>query len=206
MFVVEKSDRWQGEFVWVILRGMSDVSHILAKIEQGNARATEDWLPLVYDELRRLAAAKLAHEKPGQTLDATGLVHEAYLRLVKPAETDSWQNHRHFLAAAAEAMRRILIERSRQKAALKRGGNPQRQPLESLSIETDEDAEEMLALSDSLDRLAAADTQAAEIVKLRYFAGLTMQQTAETLSISERAAYYAWEYARSWLRQDLKSE
>ena len=184
---------------------MTEMTRILEQIEQGDVRATDDWLPLVYDELRRLAAAKLSHEKPGQTLDATGLVHEAYLRLAKPAASDSWQNHRHFLAAAAEAMRRILIERSRQKAALKRGGNAQRQPLDALVIETDQDAEEMLALSDALDRLAAADPQAAEIVKLRYFAGLTMQQTAETLGISERAAYYAWEYARSWLRQDLKA-
>lgn len=197
--------RWQVNLVWATLGGMSDLTDILAKLDQGAARSTEDWLPLVYDELRNLAAAKLSHEKPGQTLNATALVHEAYLRLAKPSATDTWQNHRHFLAAAAEAMRRILIERSRQKAALKRGGNPKREPLEGLILETEQDAEELLALSDSLDRLAATDAQAAEIVKLRYFAGLTMEQIAETLGISERAAYYAWEYARSWLRQDLKA-
>jgi RNA polymerase sigma factor (TIGR02999 family) len=185
---------------------MSDVTRILSQIEQGNAQATQTLLSLVYDELRKLAAAKLAHEKPGQTLQPTALVHEAYLRLMGQGQPPAWHNHRHFLAAAAEAMRRILIERARQKAALKRGGNPQRQPLEDLAIETEQDAEELLALNDALDRLASADPQAAEIVKLRYFAGPTMEQAAQAQGISERTAYYAWEYARSWLRQDLKAD
>ena len=185
---------------------MSDVTHILSQIEQGDPAAAEHLLPLIYNELRRLAAAKLAHEKPGQTLNATALVHEAYLRLTGQAAPTAWQNHRHFLAAAAEAMRRILIERARQKAAVKRGGNAQQQPLEEMPIETEQDPEELLALNEALDRLAAADPQAAEIVKLRYFAGLTMQQSAEALGISERTAYYAWEYARSWLRRDLKAD
>lgn len=183
---------------------MPEVARMLVQNEQGDVRATDDWLPLVYDELRRLAAAKLAHERPGQTLDATALVHEAYLRLAGPSG-NPWQNHRHFLAAAAEAMRRILIERARQKGALKRGGGAQRQPLDELTIETEQDSEDLLALSNALDRLEAADPQAAEIVKLRYFAGLTMEQAAEVLGISERTAYYAWDYARSWLRQDLKA-
>jgi RNA polymerase sigma factor (TIGR02999 family) len=185
---------------------MSEVTRILAQIEQGDVRATDDLLPLVYDELRHLAAAKMAHEKPGQTLNATALVHEAYLRLVGPAVPTAWQNHRHFLAAAAESMRRILIERARQKAALKRGGQAERQPLADLAVETAEDPEELLALSEALDRLEAADPQAAEIVKLRFFAGLTMEQSAEALGISERTAYYAWDYARSWLRHDLKAD
>jgi RNA polymerase sigma factor (TIGR02999 family) len=188
---------------------MAEVTRILEQIERGDVGATEELLPLVYGELRRLAGAKMAHEKPGQTLDATALVHEAYLRLLgQPASAQavSWQNHRHFLAAAAEAMRRILIERARQKAALKRGGDAERLPLDELAIEAGRDSAELLALSDALDRLAATDPQAAEVVKLRYFAGLTMQQTAEALHISERTAYYAWDYARSWLRQDLKAE
>jgi RNA polymerase sigma factor (TIGR02999 family) len=184
---------------------MSDVTRILSQLEQGDSHAAEQLLPLVYDELRKLAAAKLAHEKPGQTLQPTALVHETYLRLMGQSPPTSWQNHRHFLGAAAEAMRRILIERARQKAALKRGGNAQRQPLDELVVETEQDPEELLALSDALDRLAAADPQAAEIVKLRYFTGLTMEQAAEALGISERTAYYAWDYARSWLRHDLKT-
>jgi RNA polymerase sigma factor (TIGR02999 family) len=185
---------------------MSEVTRILEQIEHGDARATDDLLPLVYEELRRLAAAKIAHEKAGQTLNATALVHEAYLRLIGQAAPAAWQNHRHFLAAAAEAMRRILIERARQKSALKRGSNPQRQPLDELAIATEQEPEKLLALSDALDRLEVADPQAAEIVKLRYFAGLTMEQTAGALGISERSAYYAWDYARSWLRHDLKAD
>jgi RNA polymerase sigma factor (TIGR02999 family) len=185
---------------------MSDVTRLLSLIDQGEEQAAEQLLPLVYNELRRLAAAKLVHEKPGQTLQPTALVHEAYLRLMGQGSPVNWQNHRHFLAAAAEAMRRILIERARQKAALKRGGDAQRQPLEELAIETEQNAEELLALNDALDRLSAADSQAAEIVKLRYFVGLTMEQAATALGISERTAYYAWDYARSWLRQDLKAD
>jgi RNA polymerase sigma factor (TIGR02999 family) len=185
---------------------MSDVTRILSQVERGDSHAAEQLLPLVYDELRKLAAAKLAHEKPGQTLDPTALVHEAYLRLVDQATSPAWQNRRHFLAAAAEAMRRILIERARQKVALKRGGNAQRQPLDELAIETDEAPDELLALNDALDRLASADPQAAEIVKLRYFVGLTMEEAARALGVSERTAYYTWDYARSWLKQDLKAD
>lgn len=185
---------------------MSEVSRIVAQIQQGDAKATDELLPFVYAELRRLAAAKMSHQKPGQTLNATALVHEVYLRLMGQTAPPAWQNHRHFFAAAAEAMRRILIERARQKASLKRGGHARREPLDEISVETGQDPEELLALNDALHRLEAADPQAAEVVKLRFFAGLTMEQTATALGISERTAYYAWDYARSWLRHDLKAD
>jgi RNA polymerase sigma factor (sigma-70 family) len=244
---------------------MSEVSHILAQIDSGDPCAAEQLLPLIYDELRKLAAAKLAHEKPGQTLQATALVHEAYLRLVgesgqksevgsqKPEGTPAsptsdlrplpsssdlrsltsapaFRSRGHFFAAAAEAMRRILIENARHKASLKRGGDKQRLPLDTVASGGRErasggrqqasggreppefadgasdatDPDDLLALDESLARLSAADPQAAEIVKLRYFAGLTMDQAAQALGVSPRTAYYAWEYARSWLRQDLR--
>jgi RNA polymerase sigma factor (TIGR02999 family) len=216
---------------------MSDVTRILAQIESGDPAAAEQLLPLVYDELRRLAAARLAHEKPGQTLSATALVHEAYVRLVTPVgnalrgvpSTDEasgkrqppdsapqhWGNQRHFFAAAAEAMRRILVENARHKASLKRGGQMQRLPLEALAsggrepleavLEEVQHADDLLALDEALERLAQADPQAAEVVKLRYFAGLTMDEAAQALGVSPRTAYYGWEYARSWLRQALRS-
>jgi RNA polymerase sigma factor (TIGR02999 family) len=183
---------------------MSDVSRILAQIRTGDLQAAEQLLPLVYGELRRLAAARLAHEQPGQTLQATALVHEAYLRLVDQSRPQTWENQAHFFAAAAEAMRRILVESARQKASLKRGGDKQRLPLGDLAACGDGDAEELLALDEALQRLAQADAQAAQVVKFRYFAGLTMDETAQALGISSRTAYYAWEYARSWLRQELR--
>src|SRR5262245_44308277 len=187
----------------VTLGGMSDISRILAQIRDGKPRAAEQLLPLVYEELRKLAAARLAQEQPGQTLQATALVHEAYLRLVDQTAPQPWANQGHFFGAAAEAMRRILVENARHKGSLKRGGDKKRLPLDELAASSDADAQELLALDEALGRLAQVDPQAAEVVKLRYFAGLTMDQTAEAMGIAPRTAYYAWDYARSWLRQDL---
>jgi RNA polymerase sigma factor (TIGR02999 family) len=184
---------------------MSDVTRILSQIESGDPRAAEQLLPLVYDELRKLAAARLAQENPGQTLQATALVHEAYLRLVgDDGQEQLWNSRGHFFAAAAEAMRRILVEQARRKASLKRGGQWQRQPLGEITLEPLNDADELLSLDEALTRLAAADYQAAQVLQLRYFAGLTIDQTAEALGISPRTACYAWDYARSWLRQELR--
>jgi RNA polymerase sigma factor (TIGR02999 family) len=163
-------------------------------------------LPLVYDELRKLAAAKLAHENPGQTLQATALVHEAYLRLVGPANADGFENCGHFFAAAAEAMRRILVERARKRASAKGGGHAEREPLGEIAADQAESDRQLLAIDAALARLQTADPQAAEVVKRRYFAGLTMEQTAASLGISTRTAYYAWQYARSWLRRELRQE
>jgi RNA polymerase sigma factor (sigma-70 family) len=217
---------------------MSEASCIVKQMELGDQQAAERLLPLVYDELRKLAAAKLAQERPGQTLQATALVHEAYLRLMssngqaehvrfgpdgseagtqRPDETLStraadaapnggpvFQSRGHFFAAAAEAMRRILVENARRKASLKRGGGQHRISLPDIASDATADASELLALDEALGRLAAADPQAAQIVKLRYFAGLTMDQAADALGVSPRTAYYAWQYARSWLRADLR--
>jgi RNA polymerase sigma factor (TIGR02999 family) len=193
---------------------MSDVTAILSQIEAGDPQAAEQLLPLVYDELRKLAAAKLAQEKPGQTLQATALVHEAYLRLVgeegatvqRTVDQDQrWDGRGHFFAAAAEAMRRILVENARQKASLKRGGHMRRTALDEIAADELSHADELLTLDEALEKLCQRDPQAAEIVKLRYFAGLTVDETALALGISSRTAYYAWEYARSWLRQSLRS-
>ena len=183
---------------------MSDVTRILAQIDSGDPQAMEKLLPLVYDELRKLAAVKLAHEKPGQTLQATALVHEAYLRLVGGDKKQQWDSRGHFFSAAAESMRRILVENARQKGALKHGGDKRRWPLDDLVASSVGDPAELLALDESLGRLVQADPQAAQVVKLRYFAGLTMDETAQALGIAPRTAYHAWEYARSWLRQDLR--
>jgi RNA polymerase sigma factor (TIGR02999 family) len=185
---------------------MSGVSQILDAVQRGEPQAAEQLLPLVYDELRKLAAAKLAQELPGQTLQATALVHDAYLRLVDQKIPQTWENRRHFFAAAAEAMRRILVENARRKGSLKRGGDKQRQPLEDVAASSDDGAADLLALDEALGRLAQADPQAAELVKLRYFAGLTMDEAAHSLNISPRTAYYAWDYARSWLRQEMREE
>jgi RNA polymerase sigma factor (TIGR02999 family) len=184
---------------------MNDVTHILSAIEQGEPHAAELLLPLVYDELRRLAAAKMAHEKPGQTLQATALVHEAYLRLVDQEQAQHWDNRRHFFAAAAEAMRRILVERARQKMRQKYAGGLQRVELDLAQIGSISPAEDLVDLNDALDCLAAEDAQAAQIVKLRYFAGLSVEEAAEMVGLSQSAAYKHWAYARALLRRRLNA-
>ena len=182
---------------------MSDVTQILNAIEQGDARAADQLLPLVYDELRKLAAAKLADEAPGQTLQATALVHEAYLRLVE-TKAQQWNSRGHFFAAAAEAMRRILVDRARKKRSAKHGGGRVRKPLDEAQVMAPEVGEDLIALDESLDQLAARDAEAAELVKLRFFAGLTSAQAAEALGISSRSADRIWTYARSFLLAQLK--
>jgi RNA polymerase sigma factor (TIGR02999 family) len=181
---------------------MTDVTRILDAIEQGDPHAPEQLLPLVYDELRRLAAQKLGREAPGQTLDATALVHEAYLRLVGGAAPGSYQGHGHFFAAAAAAMRRILIDRARHKRAGKRGGGRRRQRLGDLAAPGPD--EELLALDEALHRLAARDPVKARLVELRYFAGLTGEQAAEALGISPSTADRYWAYARAWLQAEVR--
>lgn len=185
---------------------MNEVTRILITIEQGDPRAAEQLLPLVYDELRQLAVQKLAQEKPGQTLQATALVHEAYLRLVQPEKDGHWDGRGHFFAAAAEAMRRILVDGARRKASLKRGGHLERRMLEEAEVGADEHSDELLALDEALTRLAEVDPLAARLVQLRYFAGLTAEQAAEVLGVSARSAYYTWSYARSWLRRAIRGE
>jgi RNA polymerase sigma factor (TIGR02999 family) len=178
---------------------MADVTQILQDIDHGDRHAAEQLLPLVYDELRRLAAQKLAQEKPGQTLQATALVHEAYLRLVDVEKAQHWNGRGLFFAAAAEAMRRILVENARRKASLKRGGEFARQPLDDADVPLQRPPEELLAVHDALDKLAETDRRAAELVKLRYFAGFTLDEAAEALGISPRTADSVWAYARAWL-------
>jgi RNA polymerase sigma factor (TIGR02999 family) len=183
---------------------MSEVTRILSAIEQGDPLAAEQLLPLVYDELRKLAAARLAQEKPGQTLQATALVHEAYLRLVDTEKAQHWNSRGHFFAAAAEAMRRILVQNARRKGRRKHGGGRIRIDMENLEVAAPEKAEELLALDEALGQLAAVDPQAAELVKLRYFAGCTVQQAAAILGISPRSADFLWAYARTWLFQKIQ--
>lgn len=183
---------------------MSDVTRILTQLETGDPCAPEQLLPLVYDELRRLAAAKMKEENAGHTLQPTALVHDAYVRLVDQSEPQQWQNRRHFVAAAAEAMRRILIERARQKKSLKRGGNHQRvdrelADLAMLPLECDG----LLAIDEALERLAAKDARKAQLVKLRFYTGLTIPQAASALNISVSTAENDWSYARSWLRLEM---
>jgi RNA polymerase sigma factor (TIGR02999 family) len=185
---------------------MSDVTCILSAIEQGDAHAAEQLLPLVYDELRRLAAARLAQEAPGQTLQATALVHEAYIRLVDTEKAQHWNSRGHFFAAAAEAMRRILIENARRKASLKRGAGWTRQDLDEENLVAPQVPEELLALDGALDKLAQVDAQAAELVKLRYFAGLTVKKAADVLAISPRNADFLWAFARAWLLRELEGK
>jgi RNA polymerase sigma factor (TIGR02999 family) len=185
---------------------MSDVTNILSAIEQGDPNAAEQLLPLVYDELRKLAAHKLVLENPGQTLDATALVHEAYLRLVDVDEAQHWNSRRHFFAAAAEAMRRILVERARARGSLKRGGGRARVDLDDQQVAAPERPEDLLALDEALTRLAAVEPQAAELVHLRYFAGQTMSAAAGLLGLSERSAHRLWAYARAWLLRELAGE
>jgi RNA polymerase sigma factor (TIGR02999 family) len=188
---------------------MSDVTQILNAIAQGDPHAADQLLPLVYDELRRLAARKLARELPGQTLDATALVHEAYLRLVaspepqSPEEEPQWKSCGHFFAAAAEAMRRILIENARRKRAQKRSGDRQRQEMDEAGVATPKPRDDILAVNEALDKLAAKDPGKAELVKLRYFGGLTLEQAAKVLGISHNTADRYWAYARAWLYQEI---
>jgi RNA polymerase sigma factor (TIGR02999 family) len=182
---------------------MSDASRILSAAEQGDPTAASQLLPLVYDELRRLAAQRLAREQPGQTLDATALVHEAYLRLAGGAPPQGWGGRGHFFAAAAEAMRRILIENARRKARQKHGGDKDRLPLDDALLPDQADDDRLLAVDEALGRLSAAEPQAAEVVKLRYFVGLTIEQAAAALGISVRTANRHWSYARAWLYQQL---
>ncbi|MCL5279167.1 MAG: sigma-70 family RNA polymerase sigma factor [Planctomycetes bacterium] len=184
---------------------MSDVTRILNAIERGEAKATDELLPLVYEELRLLAAQKLSHERPGQTLQATALVHEAYIRLVGD-EPQSWENRGHFFAAAAEAMRRILIDHARHRQTRKCGGGRARMPLDDAEVTDPATPEDIVALDDALAKLAAEDPQAAEIVKLRLFAGLSIDQAAEATGVSRATAYRQWTYARAWLRSEIQGE
>jgi RNA polymerase sigma factor (TIGR02999 family) len=179
------------------------VTRILSAVEQGDPHAAALLLPLVYDELRRLAAQKLTHENPGQTLQATALVHEAYLKLVDVDEAQHWNGRSHFLAAAAEAMRRILVDRARRRRSRKRGGDLVRVEFDEANLATPEAAAELLAVDEALAGLAAADAQAAELVKLRYFAGLSIPEAAQVLNIGSRSADRLWAYARAWLRRAI---
>jgi RNA polymerase sigma factor (TIGR02999 family) len=185
---------------------MSDVTRILSAIEQGDAHAAEQLLPLVYDALRRLAVQKLAQEKPGQTLQATALVHEAYLRLVNVEDVPHWNSRGHFFAAAAQAMRRILVDQARHKRSRKRGGDRARQDLDGLEIACPEIPEDLAALDDALTRLAATDKTAADLVHLRFFAGLPLPEVAQLLGISPRTADRLWAYARAWLHQEIQGD
>jgi RNA polymerase sigma factor (TIGR02999 family) len=180
---------------------MSEVTRILSALEQGDPHAAEQLLPLVYDELRRLAAEKLTLEKPGQTLQATALVHEAYLRLVDTEKAQRWDSRGHFFAAAAESMRRILVEAARRKQRLKHGGGRVREEVADLA--SPEPPERLLAVDEALGRLAQASPQTAELVKLRYFAGFSNAEAASCLGISPRKANQVWAYARAWLREEL---
>ena len=185
---------------------MTDVTQILSQIEHGDPHAADQLLPLVYDELRKLAAVRLIHEKPGQTLQATALVHEAYVRLVDADATQHWNSRGHFFGAAAEAMRRILVENARRRARVKHGGDRDRQDLASSQIVAPEVSEDLLALDEALEKLAHHDPQSAELVKLRYFAGLTIPQAAEILEVSPRKADFMWSFARAWLRQEIEGD
>jgi RNA polymerase sigma factor (TIGR02999 family) len=185
---------------------MAEVTHILDAIEQGDTTAGEQLLPLVYDELRKLAAQRLAQEKPGQTLQATALVHEAYLRLVGGADRQRWDSRGHFFAAAAEAMRRILVNRARDKKRLKRGGERRRVDLDQVEIALDTNDEQLLALDEALTQLAAEDAAAARLVNLRFFAGLTLRDAAASLALSLRSAERQWAYARAWLYARLRED
>jgi RNA polymerase sigma factor (TIGR02999 family) len=182
---------------------MSEVTRILSAIEQGDPHAAEQLLPLVYDELRKLAAQKLAQEKPGQTFQATALVHEAYLRLLGRGEEPHWDNRRHFFAAAAEAMRRILVENARRKQTQKHGGDRERRDLDADDIVAPEPNLDLLALDTALQRLAEHDPLKAKLVELRYFAGLTGDQAAAILGLSPSSVDRQWVYTRAWLRREL---
>jgi RNA polymerase sigma factor (TIGR02999 family) len=185
---------------------MSDVTRILTQIDAGDPKAAEQLLPLVYDELRKLAAAKLAHEKPGQTLQATALVHDAYLRLVAVPDAQRWETRGHFFAAAAEAMRRILVENARRKRSLKGGGEMTRVDLDQAAVTIDPEPDNLLALEEALTRLAREDAAAAELAKLRLFAGLTVDEAAQALGISRTTGFRHWTYARAFLQAEMQAQ
>ncbi|WP_165073774.1 ECF-type sigma factor [Paludisphaera rhizosphaerae] len=185
---------------------MRDLTSILSAVERGERQAAEDLLPLVYAELRRMAARQLSAERAGQTLQATALVHEAYLRLVGGGQAKDWGGRPHFFAAAAEAMRRILVESARRKARLKRGGNGRRLEMPDDLPAPSAPIEDVLSVDEALDGLAARDAAAAELVKLHYFAGLTLDEAADVLGVSPRTAYRTWAFARAWLFRKLRSE
>jgi len=185
---------------------MSEVTQLLNAIRQGDPQASAALLPLVYEELRKLASQKLAQEKPGQTLQATALVHEAYLRLVDGKESQRWNSRGHFFAAAAEAMRRILVDRARQKPGVKAGGRRRRLDIEANQLAATAAPAEVVAVHDALDALASEDALSAELVKLRYFAGFSIEESAEILQLSRATAYRLWTYARAWLRASLDGQ
>jgi RNA polymerase sigma factor (TIGR02999 family) len=182
---------------------MSDVTHILSAIGQGDAHAAEQLLPVVYEELRKLAAQRLSQEKPGQTLQATALVHEAYLRLVGSENSQHWDSRGHFFAAAAEAMRRILVDNARRKQRPKHGGDLARVDLDHVPSVTDTLSEDLLALDEALAKLVVEEPLKAELVKLRYFAGLSVEEAASALGISQATAKRYWAYARAWLYSEI---
>ena len=185
---------------------MNDVTHLLEVLGHGDARAADELLPLVYNELRQLAAARLAHERPGQTLNATALVHEAYLRLVEGERAKRWENRGHFFAAAAEAMRRLLVEQARRKAARRRAGLEKRTDLDQVAPAQSDHEDALLSIHEALAELEALDEPAARLVKLRYFAGLTHQDAAEAMGLSRGEADGLWAMARAWLYQEIKGK
>ena len=185
---------------------MSDVIRILSQIESGDPAAAEQLLPLVYDELRKLAAVRLAQEKPGQTLQATALVHDAYIRLVDGDKAQHWDSRGHFFAAAAEAMRRILVDRARRHRSAKRGGDRGREALDEAALVAPDTPDDVLALDEALSHFEAVDPRAAELVKLRYFAGLTIPEAAQSLGVAPRTADDIWAYARAWLVRALRTD
>jgi RNA polymerase sigma factor (TIGR02999 family) len=185
---------------------MSDVTQILSAIEQGDPKAAEQLLPLVYDELRKLATQKLAKEKPGHTLQATALVHEAYVRLVGVEKGQAWDSRGHFFSAAAEAMRRILVESARRKRRLKHGGDLERVEIEMASLPTRLSSEELLALDEALEKFRQQDPVKAQLVTLRYFGGMTIEQASEVLNISRVTAHRYWAYARAWLHHQITGQ
>jgi RNA polymerase sigma factor (TIGR02999 family) len=185
---------------------MNDVTQILSRVESGDVTAAGQLLPLVYDELRKVAAHQLRREKPGQTLQATALVHEAYLKLVDGDQPQPWNGRRHFFAAAAQAMHRILVDRAREKLSIKGGGQIDRQDFDPKQLAATAPPSEIVAVHDALDALAAHDPSAVELVKLHYFAGFSLEETAEILQISRATAYRLWTYARAWLRASLEEK
>ena len=185
---------------------MSDVTRILNAIEGGDPKAADELLPFVYEELRLLAAQKMAQEKPGQTLQATALVHDAYIRLVDVEQAQHWNSRGHFFGAAAEAMRRILVEQARRKKRLKRGGERQRVPLDQIELECGLPADELLALDEAIARLELEDSEMARVVQLRFFVGMNHEEVAKVLGVSAVTARRHWRYARSWLRRELQDE
>jgi len=203
-FKESSASKWTQATKLNILLRMSQVTQILESILHGQSQATEKLLPLVYQELRQLAAHKMAHEAPGHTLQPTALVHEAYLRLVGGSPSRQWEGRGHFFAAAAEAMRRILVDHAREKQALKRGGGIQRVDINGVELPSPMPDDELLAVDEALDRLAAVDTRAVEMVKLCFFVGLTQEEAARELGISVSTAERVWAFARAWLLREVR--